>query len=261
MTTRKRRPRGDQPGDWDQIARETGNRPWPAPEQPWIVAQVWENLLFAHWRVPYDVLRRKIPQSLVLETFEGDAWIGIVPFHLSFLGPRWVWQTFSLDSLELNVRTYVSAEGKPGVWFFSLDAASLLAVIGARIGFHLPYFWAEMTMKSSENRVEYFSHRRHPGAAPATFQGTYGPIGEVFRARPGSLDEWLTERYCLYSQNRAGHIYRCEIAHVRWPLQPAEASLDANALGHAHGLVLEERPLLHFCRHQEMVNWPPVRID
>jgi uncharacterized protein YqjF (DUF2071 family) len=249
-----------EPGVWDRIARQTGNRPWPAPREPWIAAQIWDNLLFAHWRVPYDVLRRKIPRALTLETFAGDAWVGVVPFHLSYLGSGRVRRIPSLDFLELNVRTYVSAEDKPGVWFFSLDAASLLAVIGARVGFHLPYFWADMAMKASESRVEYSSQRRHPGAAPATFRGVYGPIGDVFRAEPGSLDEWLTERYCLYSQDRAGRLYRVEIAHPRWPLQPAEASLEVKALGAAHGIDLGDLSLLHFSRHQEMVNWRPLRV-
>jgi uncharacterized protein YqjF (DUF2071 family) len=249
-----------EPGAWDRIARETGNRPWPASREPWIVAQVWENLLFAHWRVPYEVLRRKVPQALTLETFAGEAWVGIVPFHLSYLGAGRFRRMPSLDFLELNVRTYVSAEGKPGVWFFSLDAASLLAVIGARIGVHLPYFWADIEMNASENRVVYSSQRHLPGAAPAPFQGLYGPIGDIFQAEPGSLDEWLTERYCLYSQDRAGRIYRCEIAHARWPLQAAEASLDAAALAQSHGLVLEGTPLLHFARRQEIVTWRPKRI-
>lgn len=249
-----------EPGAWDRIAQETGNRPWAVPEQPWIFAQVWENLLFAHWRVPYDVLRSKVPQSLTLETFAGETWVGIVPFHLRYLGSGRRPRMPSLDFLELNVRTYVSAEGKPGVWFFSLDAASLPAVIGARVAYHLPYFWAEIAMNAGELRIAFSSQRRFPGAAPVDFQATYGPMGDVYRAEPESLDAWLTERYCLYSQDRAGHIYRGEIAHAPWPLQPAEASLDAAALARSHGLVLEGPPLLHFSRRLEMVNWRPMRV-
>ncbi|MGD9714164.1 MAG: YqjF family protein [Thermomicrobiales bacterium] len=247
--------------DWEQIAREAGNRPWPAPQRPWVFAQVWENLLFAHWRVPFDLLRRKVPQALTLETFDGDAWVGVVPFHLRYLGPGRGRKRFSLDFLELNVRTYVSAEDKPGVWFFSLDAASLPAVIGARVGFHLPYFWADISMKTQDERVEFTSRRRHPGPAPAYVHGIYEPTGEVFRSAPGSLEEWLTERYCFYSQDRAGRLYRGEIAHARWPLQPAEAILDVGSLARAQGLDLTGPPLLHFSRRLEMVTWGPTRIE
>ena len=249
-----------EPAAWDQIVRESGHRPWAIPIQPWAIAQVWENLLFAHWRVPYDVLRRKVPRTLTLETFAGDAWVGIVPFHLRYLGSGRHSRTPSLDFLELNVRTYVSAGGRSGVWFLSLDAASLLAVIGARVAYHLPYFWAAITMNAGEHQIAFSSRRRYPGAAPVDFQATYGPTGDVFRAEPGSLDEWLTERYCLYSQDRAGRIYRGEIAHARWPLQPAAAAVAAEALAVSHGLVLEEPPLLHFSRRLEMVTWRPQRI-
>lgn len=246
--------------DWEGIARESGNRPWPTPHRPWVFAQTWENLLFAHWRVPHDLLRGMTPAALTLETFAGEAWVGVVPFHLRYLGPGRLKRPFGLNFLELNVRTYVTADGKPGVWFFSLDAASLAAVIGARIGFHLPYFWADISMKSRAEQVEFSSRRHHPGSSPVAFHARYGPAGDIVRAAPGSLEEWLTERYCFYSQDRAGRIYRGEIAHARWPLQPAEASLDVAALARSHGFVFDGAPLLHFSRRLDMVTWGPTRV-
>ena len=158
------------------------------------------------------------------------------------------------------MRTYVRAEDKPGVWFFSLDAASLPAVIGARTGFHLPYFWADISMQVEGGRVAFASRRHHPASAPVAFRSVYGPTDDVFNAAPGTLEEWLTERYCFYSQDRGGRIYRGEIAHARWPLQPAEATLEVADLARSHRFDLAAEPLLHFSRRLEMVTWGPTRI-
>ena len=123
---------------------------------------------------------------------------------------------------ELNARTYVTAEGKPGIWFFSLDAASLLAVVMARLIYHLPDYWARMRLDNDASAVDYASQRRHPGAPAAEFTGRYEPTGPVYTGTPGSLAHWLTARYCLYAANRAGLLFRGEINHPPWPLQPAE---------------------------------------
>lgn len=224
--------------------------------------QSWHDLLFAHWPLDAHALRRLIPAELEIDTFEGRAWLGIVPFRMS--GVRWRW-TPALPWLsafpELNVRTYVSAQGKPGVWFFSLDAANGLAVATARWSFHLPYFRARMTCVETEGWMEYRSRRTHRGALDAAFEGRYRATGQAFDPQPGSLEHFLTERYCLYSAASGGRIYRGEIHHPPWLLQTGEAQFAKNTMAAGVGLIQPDGlPLLHFARRQNMVAWAPRRI-
>src|SRR5262249_16744523 len=150
---------------------------------------------------------------------------------------------------EINVRTYVTLDGRPGVWFFSLDAANPLAVRAARLGFRLPYYDARMQYTRDGTDVTYASTRTHPLAPPAAFSASYRPAGPVYRAAAGSLEHWLTERYCLYAADRHGHAWRGEIHHLPWPLQPAEAEIDHNTMAAPLRLDLPDRPaLLHFTR-------------
>jgi uncharacterized protein YqjF (DUF2071 family) len=243
---------------WDHIARDVAHRPWPPPHRPWIVSQSWRDLLFAHWPVSPSALRQLLPPRLELDTFAGDAWIGVVPFRISHIAPRGVPRALALAFPELNVRTYVTAEGKPGVWFFSLDAASLPAVIAARVAFHLPYFWAHMALGSDADWASYTSRRRHPGAPAATFVGRYRPAGPVFQSVPGSLEDWLTARYCLYAANRSGTLFCTEIHHAPWPLQVAEAEIATNTM--TPRMALTGPPLLHFARSLDVVTWLPHRV-
>jgi hypothetical protein len=236
---------------------ETAHRPWPLPVAPWLLSQSWHHLLFAHWPLPPDSLRPLIPGGLELDTFEGQAWVGVVPFDI---------RTFKLRAIvplpfmpafpEINVRTYVVADGKPGVWFFSLDAANALAVSGARTVYHLPYFNAEMSVRTQGETVIYSSQRKHHNAPPAEFQATYRPIGPIYRSQPGALDYWLTERYCLYAADRRGRLYRGDIHHRPWPLQPAEAEIAPNSMALAHGIQLPDTaPLLHYARRLDVALW------
>jgi uncharacterized protein YqjF (DUF2071 family) len=228
-------------------------RTWPPPRMPWVLAQVWSDLLFAHWRVPYDALRRLVPEALELERHDGDAWIAVVPFDME-LRPRALPGIPGMAHFpELNVRTYVSVGGRPGVYFFSLDAASLPAVLGARAFFRLPYRHASMSIERRDGRLLY-QCRRRDGAA--VFRGRYGPLGAPAFAARGSLDEWLTERYCLYTM-AFGVPWRLEIDHAPWSLQPAVATLDENTMTAPLGLPLSGPPLLHFSARQEVVTWPP----
>lgn len=237
------------------------HRPWPRPRQPWIMAMQWHDLLFLHWPVPASALRPHIPLGLELETFAGQAWLGVVPFRMAGVRPRAMRALPALSAFpELNVRTYVTAGGKPGVWFFSLDAANLLAVEGARLAFHLPYFHAQMRCAAMGEAIDYRSTRTHAGAPPASFAATYRPSGPAYTAAPGTLDHWLTERYCLYAANRRGQVWRGEIHHRPWPLQPAEVQIAQNALAAPLGLALEGSPLAHFARRLDVVAWPIERL-
>jgi uncharacterized protein YqjF (DUF2071 family) len=221
------------------------------------MAMQWHDLLFMHWPVPPAVMQAWIPPALTLDMFDGTAWLGIVPFCMAGARPRLVPPLPWLSTFpELNVRTYVTAEGKPGVWFFSLDASNPLAVRGARTLFHLPYYDAAMTAECNEGVVQYTSRRTHRGAPSADFVGRYRPIGPVYHATAGSLEYWLTERYCLYAADRRGWVWRGDIHHARWPLQPAEADIACNTMAEPLQLRLPQRaPLLHFARRLDVVAW------
>jgi uncharacterized protein YqjF (DUF2071 family) len=248
---------------WYSMLPANANRPWPPPARPWIMAMTWHDLLFAHWRVPAAVLRPHIPDRLQIDLYKGGAWLGIVPFGMRGTRPRWLPPVPGLSSFpELNVRTYVVAEGKPGVWFFSLDAASRLAVRGARAVYHLPYYDARMSLeKDKEGGVRYQSSRTHHGAAGAELEAYYRPVGEIITAAPGSLESWLTDRYCLYCADRHGRVFRGEIHHPPWPLQAAEAKWQRNTMTEQLGFPLpNESPLLHFSQQIKVVGWFLERV-
>jgi uncharacterized protein YqjF (DUF2071 family) len=157
---------------------------------------------------------------------------------------------------ELNLRTYVKAGGRPGVWFFSLDAGQKLAVRVARRFFHLPYFDAKFAIGNVGADVEYSAVRTHRGAPDARFSATYRPVGRIYRSTVGSLDSWLTDRYCLYAADNSGRVYRGEIDHEPWPLQHAEAEVTVNTLGNWLGIEMKEQPeTLHFAESLNVYAW------
>jgi uncharacterized protein len=235
----------------------TEHRPWPLPERTWLMAQTWEDLLFAHWRAPADTVRALLPDGLELDLFEGDAWIAVTPFRLTGLRARGLPPVpFASSFLELNIRTYATAHGKPGIWFLSLDASSQLAVLAARQGYKLPYYRAEIQAEWRDGWVEYESRRRDSRGAPASFRARYRPVGDAAPPAQGSLAHFLTERYCLYTVDSEGRLLRGEIHHPPWPLQPAAAEIDENTMLPADHELLDDEPLLHFSARQDVVIWP-----
>ncbi len=240
--------------------RRTDHRPYPLPGGPWALSMRWHDLLFAHWPVPAERLRPLIPPALGLDTFDGHAWLGVVPFRMSGVRPRPLPGVPRLsDFPELNLRTYVSAGGRPGIWFFSLDAHNPVAVRLARALYGLPYFDARMSCEPSGERVRYRSVRTHRGAPEARFTGTYGPAGET--PQTGPLEHFLTERYCMYTADRRGRVRRGEIHHGPWSLQPAEAEVEDLQMTGQIGLRQPEtEPVLHFARRLDVVVWLPRRV-
>jgi uncharacterized protein len=240
---------------------EVAHRPWPMPDMPWIMTQTWHDLLFAHWPIDKALVASAVPPALEVEQFDGAAWIGVVPFHMTNVAPRGVPAMPWVSAfIELNVRTYVRVEDKPGVYFFSLDASNPVAVRVARSMFHLPYYSASMRVNTVSDAVDYRSARTESEAPPAGLVASYRPIGPVFRAPAGSLEYFLTERYCLYTVDGEGQPRRLEIHHPQWPLQPAEAEFDANTMANGTGIELPDvKPLLHFAKRQDMVAWPMTR--
>lgn len=222
----------------------------------------WCDLLFAHWAVEAAVVRKLIPPGLELDLVEGRAYVGAVPFRMEDVTPRSVPAIPGLHAFpELNLRTYVRAGGKPGVWFFSLDAGQRLAVRIARRFFHLPYFDAAFDVTSVGEAVEYSAVRKHRGAPNGAFAAKYHPEGPIYRSAAGTLDHWLTERYCLYALDRAGLLYRGEIDHQPWPLQRAVADISLNTLGDWLGIEMSGPPeTLHFAGSLDVRAWLLERI-
>jgi hypothetical protein len=229
------------------------HRPWPLPRRGWTMGQTWEDLLFAHWRVPLEAVREHVPPELEVELHDGSAWLGITPFRVTGLRARGLLPLPRVSSfLELNVRTYVrAADEKPGIWFFSLDASSRLAVEAARRGYKLPYFHARITATQRGEWIEYDCARIQEYGR--VFSGRYRPVGAVFNAKPGSLEWFLAERYCLYTTDERDRLRRAEIHHELWSLQPAEAEIELTTIS---PIELDGAPLCHFSRRQDVVIWP-----
>jgi uncharacterized protein YqjF (DUF2071 family) len=244
------------------IARDVAHRAWPPPAAPWAMTQGWHDLLFAHWPLPPDLLRPLVPAPFALDTYAGQAWVSVVPFRMRNVRPRGLpavpWLSFFP---ELNVRTYVRVRDdgieKPGIYFFSLEAANPIAVRLARAIFALPYYDARMAAYEVRGTVHYRSERRHRGAPPAEFEAEYGPTGGIAYPAAGTLDEWLTERYALFTIGRRGVPCIGEIHHLPWPLQPAQAVIRTNTLALAAGVALPDQPpLLHVAPRQDVLVWP-----
>ena len=241
------------------VTQQTQHRPWPLPQTRWVMFMRWHDLLFLHWPVRPELLRPLIPAAVELDAFDGWCWLGIVPFDMTGVRSRFVPISFAFP--ELNVRTYVKIPGRSGVWFFSLDATSRLAVRVARwLG--LPYYDARIKVQPNGDAVHYHSVRVHKKAATAEFNASYRPVGAAYPATPGTLDHWLTERYRLYAAHDPDRIVYGDIHHPPWPLQPAEVELHVNTMTHAIGIELPDtKPICHFARLQEVVAWPVVTLD
>jgi len=222
-----------------------------------VLRQRWLDLLFVHWPIAVERLRALVPPALTIQEFEGTSWVGIVPFEIQGLSWRPLPDLPYFSSFhELNLRLYVEAEGKPGVWFISLDADNAAAVLAARTAFALPYWRAQISMRREGGAISFRSvRRRRPDIA---FDITYRPVGEPTTSAPGTLDYFLTERYCLYTVVR-GRLRRLEIDHPPWRLQRADAEIRANTLASTQGVPLDTTrpPLLHFSQRQDVIAWWP----
>lgn len=202
----------------------------------------WVDLAFLHWRVSADALRALVPADLEIDTFEGNAWIGVTPFRMTGVRPIALPPIPTVNDFpELNVRTYVRFGGKSGVWFFSLDAGSQLAVFGARTIVGLPYFHASMLERRVAADIQYESVRTDDRGAPAELRARYRATGEPFRSAPGTLEHWLTERYCLFAMH-AGMLLRLDIEHEPWTLHRATADVERNTMAAAAGIALPNEP-------------------
>jgi uncharacterized protein len=240
--------------------RQIEHRPWPLPHRPWVLQQAWLDLAFLHGRVAAGDVQRRLPRGVRVQEFDGSAWLGLVPFRLAAARPRGVPAAVGLPVFpEFNVRTYVEVGGKPGVWFFSLDADSWPVVLAGRGLFALPYFPACMRHRRDGDRHEVVGERRRGGPA---FSARYRPTGVPFLARPGTFAHWATERYCLYTHSPRLGLSRVEVHHPPWPLQEAEVEMDASALRAAAGFPGEWKDqVVHFSSGVEVVSYPREALD
>ncbi|UOQ55075.1 YqjF family protein [Hymenobacter cellulosivorans] len=209
-----------------------------------LMRQRWSQLLFAHWPVAPEVLRPYLPARLELDLFEGQAWLGVVPFTMSGIRPLGLPAVPGLSNLhELNVRTYARLDGVPGVWFLSLDASLALGVWAARTLFHLPYLHARMSLTRTGHTLRAQAERTHRGAAPARFAAAWTPGTALPQAQPGSLAYFLTERYYLYTAGpEVAHaatgstLWRGKVYHQPWTLREATLSTWESTVVESHGL-------------------------
>ena len=245
----------------------TSHSPRPLPTGRWVLTQRWNDLLFAHWPVSPASVAPLIPEGLNLDTFHGSAWLGVVPFWMDRIKMRGIPPIpFARSFPELNLRTYVRDQqtGSPGVFFLSLDASSLLAVAFGRSLYNLPYHWAEMHLDQRSEREFAFYSRRRASGKPVIFKARYrglGPTRKLAENRSGSLENFLTERYCLFARSRSGQPMRANVHHVPWPLEEAEAEIERNDLASAVGIKLpDQEPVLHYSRRLAVYVWQLERL-
>lgn len=245
--------------------RRPGTASSPLRTGPWIMRQRWHNLLFAHWPVDPHLLRQTVPAELDLDTFAGEVWLGLVVFRLSGIKLRGLPEVKAVASFpEVNVRTYVTYQGQPGVYFVSLDADNPLAVAIARPWYGLNYYNAEIHYGKDANGFHFKSRRIERGLPEARLDVTYAPMGEepsTPKAGSIQLQKWLTERYCYYSVSQ-GRVRRCDIEHPPWGLQSARASFRENSMALAYGLRVDGADaLLHYSHFMEAHVWPLRRAQ
>jgi len=221
------------------------------------MGQSWERLAFLHWPVDAETLSTMLPPGIEPDVFEGSAWIGVTPFEVhSFRLRHTLPVPFISTFPEINVRTYVTSDDKPGIWFMSLDTSNRLAVFAARRAYRLPYHHASQASRRRGDWLEFASRR---GGHSARFAARYRPTGPVREARRGSFEHFMAERYCLYTLDEREDLLRGDIHHRPWPLQPAEVELAGNSMARPYGIELTGEPRVHYAERLDVVFWALTR--
>lgn len=238
---------------YEDILQSKTHRTSPLPTGPWLMTQRWENLLFAHYEADPQVLKPHLPPGLGLDLYDGKAWVTVIPFRVSGMRLRGTLQIPYLHTyLELNVRTYVRKNDLPGIYFFSLDADKLPAVLGART-LTLPYFTATMAMSEKAGAYRFISERKDGGNA--VIDCNYKQEGDAYFPAKDSLASWLLERYWLWTYKR-GALYRGGIHHKQWDIFQAKADISGESLfpfAHEHDIASPE--LLHYAAARRVLFW------
>ena len=241
------------------ITEAVAHRPWPLPSTPWVMRRTLHDVLLIHWPVNPARIRSRVPAEFEVDLFDGSAWLSMAAFHVTNVGPRAL-SAAPVTFSELTVRTYVRVADRPGVYFFSLDADSRLAVAAATYFLNLPYREASMDVSSTDGEFSYRSVRRR--GTTGQFAATYRPAEPLCLALPGSLEYFLTERYCLYHLTRRGIPYRVDTHHRPWSLRNATAEFARNTMADVNGLPpCTTRPILQYAKRQDVVAWAPSTTD
>ncbi len=221
----------------------------------------WRHLLFENWPIEPAIMEAHLPAGLEPDVYDGSAWLSIVPFTNVAVRPKGLPERLGVPLPELNLRTYVTRDGVPSVYFFSLDAQGLSSVIGARLFHHLPYYYARISLDWDDGRVRFRSRRCHPGARPVHYEGTYWPIGEPFSAPEDPFARYLVERYRFYTEAQDGSIRYTDVDHDPWTLYPAGADIETNTLLTAHGFAEPEAdPIYYYSPGLDVVASPSQRL-
>lgn len=222
----------------------------------------WRDALFANWPIAPELVRPTIPDGLTLDTYDGAAWLSVVPFTNVDVRPQAMPAGTGLPLPELNLRTYVRYDDTPSIYFYSLDAQGLMAVLGARLTHHLPYYYARIDHDTDGDRITFRSRRLHPGDRPVRFTASYEPTGNEFYAEPGTLHRFLTARHRLYTEAPSGELRYTEAYHAAWPLTDVEVEIDAASLLRANGFdVPDADPICFYSPGVETVAAPSMPAD
>jgi uncharacterized protein len=205
----------------------------------------WRHVLFANWPISPELVEPHLPEHLTLDTNDGQAWLSVVPFTNVDVRPRVFPAGTGVPLPELNLRTYVTFDEEPGVYFFSLDADGIVGVVGARLFHHLPYYYANINLTEENGRLRFTCRRRHPGARSVAFKATYGPDGDRSDAKSGTLAYFLTERYRYYTEASDGSVRYADIQHEPWPLYDADVKIEENTLFEANGFTTPDSDPVH----------------
>ncbi|QCJ47443.1 YqjF family protein [Haloprofundus sp. MHR1] len=225
------------------------------------LAMGWRHLLFENWRVDPDRLADHLPEALAVDEYDGSGWLSVVPFTNVSVRPKGLPRRLGLSLPELNLRTYVTYEGEPAVYFFNLDAQGALSVLGARVFHHLPYYYARISLELDDGRVEFRSRRLHPGDRPAHYRATYWPTGDPFSSADDPLAAFLTERYRFYTEAPDGTVRYTDVDHDSWTLYPADATVETETLFRANGFARPDgEPIRYYSRGLDVVTSPSASV-
>lgn len=243
---------------YEEILNTTGHRGTSLPDGPWVMSQRWRDMLFLHCPVRAGKISQYLPEGLELDTFEGEAWVTVLPFRVTDMHVRSLPSFPYLHAyLELNVRTYVRYGGTPGIFFFSLDADKLLNVLGARLT-SFPYYYASMRMDKKQEDFHFVSRRLRKTAF--YFEGTYRAASGVYGPLEGTLDHWLLERYYAWSSIK-NSLIEIGIHHTPWEVQDVKAHVQTVSIPpFAAGDLSLSRMKCHFAPEKRALFWPPARI-
>ncbi|MBS4202106.1 DUF2071 domain-containing protein [Bacillus sp. FJAT-49732] len=239
------------------VLQETNHRPYPIPSKKWIMRQKWSNVFFMHWPIQPELLQPYIPSSIEVDTYDGFAWLGVIIFNIDGIYLRgFPPVSFRPAFPEINLRTYVKCDNKPGIYFLSLDVDDWTSYTLAKRWLNVPYHPAKISIQKNVDTFHYESLRMGSSNTPIVCKGSFTPQSNIFHPNSDTIDHWLSERYCFFSNDQRSNMYCLDIHHHPWPLQKADAVIKKNDLFKPFSFHLEdEKPILHFSQGVEALIW------